>query len=69
MLSVLKRYFVPSRITVCGVGVQHESFVETVHETFSGVTPAWEDRVVTPTRVDESVSQYTGGIVTVRGQH
>lgn len=55
---------------LAGVGVEHQRLVEAAEKYFVEEKPIWEidDGLVLPTKnlaVDESVAQYTGGIVLV----
>ncbi|XP_038637762.1 mitochondrial-processing peptidase subunit alpha isoform X1 [Scyliorhinus canicula] len=61
--SFLRNYYTPDRLVLAGVGVDHEQLVEYANRYLLGVTPVWGPG--TPTDVDRSLSQYTGGIVKV----
>lgn len=57
-------------MVLAGVGVDHNRLVEAAERYFLEEKPAWEteDGLVIPNKnlsVDESVAQYTGGIVLV----
>jgi processing peptidase subunit alpha len=65
VLDYLQCYYTPSRLTVCGVGIDHSSFVEMVKENFMNIQPSWSHSEVNRSlKPDNSVSQYTGGIET-----
>ena len=61
----MKRYYIPSRMVVAGVNVDHEDLVELTRKYFVESKPIWhkEREVIKPP--DESLTQYTGGIVKV----
>ncbi|GCB82735.1 hypothetical protein scyTo_0021718, partial [Scyliorhinus torazame] len=61
--SFLRNYYTPDRLVLAGVGVDHEQLVEYANRYLLGVTPVWGPGKLTD--VDQSVSQYTGGIVKV----
>lgn len=54
----------PSRMVLCGVGMEHDKLVEMVRDFFVSKTPLWKEdpSLVDPRKsVDHSVAQYTGG--------
>lgn len=58
-------------MVVAGVGVEHPRLVEAVQKYFVDIKPLWETEhgLVINRRnltVDQSISQYTGGMVQVR---
>lgn len=59
----MRNYYVPERMVLAGVGVEHEQLVECARKYLLDVKPVWGTS--TPTNVDRSVAQYTGGIVKV----
>ncbi|BES92962.1 Insulinase (Peptidase family M16) [Nesidiocoris tenuis] len=62
LISFLKTHYCPSRMVVAGVGIEHERLVESVQKYFVDSPPMWgTDR--SKVRVDNSLAQYTGGIV------
>jgi len=69
LYSFMKIHYVPKRMTVAGVAVSHENFVPLVEKYFVNVSPVWltDPQLILPNvpSLDESVSQYTGGIVKV----
>eukprot|EP00095_Tigriopus_kingsejongensis_P010365 maker-scaffold2236_size18378-snap-gene-0.7 protein:Tk10365 transcript:maker-scaffold2236_size18378-snap-gene-0.7-mRNA-1 annotation:"mitochondrial processing peptidase alpha" len=62
LMKYLSTYHVPSRMVVAGVGVDHDQLVRSVEKHFVD-TPAVYER--NPSRPDESMAQYTGGLVTI----
>jgi processing peptidase subunit alpha len=59
-------------MVVAGVGVDHDELLTSVRKYFVDMKPIWEEDtdLVVPTlnmQVDESIAQYTGGIVQVCG--
>lgn len=70
LFTYLSHHFNPKRIVVAGVGVEHKRLVEAANKYFVEEKPIWElekNLVVTGKHmsVDESIAQYTGGIVQV----
>lgn len=68
LLSYLKNHHTPSRMVVAGVGVNHDEFVRYVEKYFAASQPTWEMENLLhkgADSVDTSISQYTGGSVTV----
>lgn len=70
LFTYLKHHYSPSRMVVAGVGVEHNALVESVQKHFVDQKPIWEQDagLAIPARnlkVDESIAQYTGGIVQV----
>lgn len=61
--TFLRNYYTPDRMVLAGVGVDHDHLVECARKYLMGVTPVWG--LGKPTDVDQSVSQYTGGIIKV----
>jgi len=58
-------------MVVAGVGVDHNALVESVQKYFVDMKPIWEEDPDLPVptldmQVDNSVAQYTGGIIQVR---
>lgn len=68
LLAYLRQHHTPERMVVAGVGVDHDEFVRHVERHFDADTATWRtDATIaagTPTAVDTSVAQYTGGSVT-----
>ncbi|XP_055775172.1 mitochondrial-processing peptidase subunit alpha-like isoform X2 [Salvelinus fontinalis] len=54
-------YYCPERMVLAGVGIEHEQLVACARKYLLNVKPVWG--ACTPTNVDLSVAQYTGGIV------
>ncbi|XP_022919631.1 mitochondrial-processing peptidase subunit alpha [Onthophagus taurus] len=68
LFTYLSQHFTPSRMVVAGVGVDHENLVEITQKYFVNEKPIWEEDkslFLAPRNisVDESVAQYTGGIL------
>lgn len=59
----LSAHFVPSRMVLVGVNVQHDQFVDLARQHFVSPRTSWEGQK-SPS-VDTSISQYTGGEVKV----
>ena len=65
LINYLSNYHSPERMVVAGVGVDHDTLVETVQKHFVDSKPVWNlSDKINLKAVDESVAQYTGGIVT-----
>ncbi|XP_014260575.1 mitochondrial-processing peptidase subunit alpha [Cimex lectularius] len=62
ILTFLKSHYHPKRMVVAGVGIDHNQLVEAVQKHFVENEPIWGKGEST-TKVDESLAQYTGGIV------
>lgn len=70
LFTYLSQHYSPKRMVLAGVGVEHQRLVEAAKKYFLEEKPVWEteDGLILPTKglaVDESVAQYTGGIVLV----
>lgn len=70
LFTYLKHHYTPKRMVVTGVGVDHDELLTSVRKYFVDMKPIWEEDMdlVVPTlnmQVDESIAQYTGGIVQV----
>uniref|UniRef100_A0A8C8DFH5 Mitochondrial-processing peptidase subunit alpha n=1 Tax=Oncorhynchus tshawytscha TaxID=74940 RepID=A0A8C8DFH5_ONCTS len=59
--TYLRSYYCPERMVLAGVGIEHEQLVACARKYLLDVKPVWG--ASTPTNVDLSVAQYTGGIV------
>uniref|UniRef100_A0A4W5L9A7 Mitochondrial-processing peptidase subunit alpha n=1 Tax=Hucho hucho TaxID=62062 RepID=A0A4W5L9A7_9TELE len=59
--TYLRSYYCPERMVLAGVGIEHEQLVACARRYLLDVKPVWG--ASTPTNVDLSVAQYTGGIV------
>uniref|UniRef100_A0A8C7HL32 Mitochondrial-processing peptidase subunit alpha n=1 Tax=Oncorhynchus kisutch TaxID=8019 RepID=A0A8C7HL32_ONCKI len=57
----LQSYYCPERMVLAGVGIEHEQLVACARKYLLNVKPVWG--ASTPTNVDLSVAQYTGGIM------
>lgn len=56
----LAAHYLPSRMVLAGVNVNHEEFVRLAEEHFVNAPVSWEG-IERPPLVDHSISQYTGG--------
>lgn len=65
LLKFMKTYFLPNRMVVAGVGVPHEHLVEICDKYFQKTPTIWQDEQIETSNdfFDESVAQYTGGII------
>lgn len=67
IFTYLKHHYVPKRMVIAGVGVDHEKLVDLVDRHFVQEPAIWESNpdLLFPGKfsVDESVAQYTGGLV------
>ncbi|XP_011703434.1 PREDICTED: mitochondrial-processing peptidase subunit alpha-like [Wasmannia auropunctata] len=65
--TYLKHHYVPSRMVVAGVGVEHDDLVHAVTKYFVDQKSIWEEQpdLILPNAntVDMSIAQYTGGCV------
>ncbi|CAL1293081.1 unnamed protein product [Larinioides sclopetarius] len=68
LYTYLKNHFTPSRMVVAGVGIEHDALIEACQKHFVERSPVWEMENLTLDQdipVDNSLSQYTGGLVKV----
>ena len=63
-MDYLAGHYLPSRMVLAGVNVDHDQFVQLARDRFGQVEPVWAG-VETRRSVDHSISQYTGGAVKV----
>ncbi|XP_048775964.2 mitochondrial-processing peptidase subunit alpha-like isoform X2 [Ostrea edulis] len=66
--TYMSNFHDPSRMVLCGVGVEHDRLVELARDLFVKKTPIWKEdpSLVDPSKsVDHSVAQYTGGKVLI----
>ncbi|PSN38074.1 Mitochondrial-processing peptidase subunit alpha [Blattella germanica] len=68
LFTYLKHHYTPQRMVVAGVGVDHSALVESVQKYFVDAKPIWEQDMdltaaIRDTKVDDSIAQYTGGII------
>ncbi|KAK7077614.1 hypothetical protein SK128_025081 [Halocaridina rubra] len=67
LFTYLKQHHTPSRMVLAGVGVNHDDLVESAQKYFVDRPPIWEKMPTLANNrnieVDQSVSQYTGGII------
>ncbi|EZA48849.1 hypothetical protein DMN91_004883 [Ooceraea biroi] len=66
--TYLKYHYVPSRMVVAGVGVEHDDLVQAVNKYFVEQKPIWEEQPDlilqnNANTVDRSIAQYTGGYI------
>ncbi|XP_018361268.1 PREDICTED: mitochondrial-processing peptidase subunit alpha isoform X3 [Trachymyrmex cornetzi] len=66
--TYLKHHYVPNRMVVAGVGVEHDDLVHAVTKYFVDQKPIWEEQpdLIFPNNantVDMSIAQYSGGYV------
>ena len=70
LYGYLKSVHIPERMVVAGVGMEHSSLVDLCRRYFLAEKSAiWDETkeltgAMTP--IDKSVSQYTGGVISVR---
>ncbi|CAK9291941.1 unnamed protein product [Gordionus sp. m RMFG-2023] len=66
LYTYMRDHFIPERIVIAGVGIEHDALLEVVHKTFLRKIPTWEGcKELTGVKIpgfDGSVAQYTGGI-------
>ena len=66
LLTYCRTYHRPERMVLAGAGVDHDTLVDLARRHFVDKTPVWNERDdVTDIALDESVAQYTGGIIKV----
>ncbi|KAM7303595.1 putative mitochondrial processing peptidase alpha subunit [Ixodes scapularis] len=69
LYTFLSHHYVPQRMVVAGVGVEHGPLVEMVHRHFVEKAPLWKENpeLILDNKMepDNSIAQYTGGIVKV----
>ncbi|XP_035212000.1 mitochondrial-processing peptidase subunit alpha-like [Stegodyphus dumicola] len=66
LYTYLKHYFIPSRMVIAGVGIDHDALVQSCQRHFVEKPPIWETENLALEKeipVDNSLAQYTGGIV------
>ncbi|XP_060851916.1 mitochondrial-processing peptidase subunit alpha [Rhopalosiphum padi] len=63
LLTYLKNHYVPERIVVGGVGVDHQQLVDSVQKYFVDEKPIWNNEKLDKISIDNSIPQYTGGII------
>ncbi|KAJ9583883.1 hypothetical protein L9F63_021775, partial [Diploptera punctata] len=68
LFTYLKHHYAPQRMVVAGVGIDHNALVESVQKYFVDTKPIWEVDTdltagVRDMKVDNSIAQYTGGMV------
>ncbi|GFY39312.1 mitochondrial-processing peptidase subunit alpha [Trichonephila inaurata madagascariensis] len=66
LYTYLKNHFTPSRMVIAGVGIEHEALMEACQKYFVEKHPIWEMEKLAADQdlpIDNSLSQYTGGLV------
>lgn len=63
LYTYLSAYHRPERMVVAGVGVDHDTLVESVQKHFVDNPPIWTQENIPGVLTDTSLSQYTGGQV------
>ncbi|KAF5281083.1 hypothetical protein FQR65_LT14858 [Abscondita terminalis] len=66
LFNYLHTHHSPKRMVVAGVGLEHSRLVEAVQKYFVDTKPIWEmepELKSNRSAVDESIAQYTGGII------
>lgn len=58
----MARYYDPSRMVIAGVNVDHQKIVELAKKYFVNAKSTWVPNSKSP---DESVAQFTGGVIKV----
>ena len=68
LLTYCRSAHTPQRMVLAGSGVDHDRLVDMARKHFVGKTPVWEEHQgVSDVPLDQSVAQYTGGILKVSG--
>lgn len=65
ILKFMKTYYVPERMVVSGVGVDHSELVDLTKEYFALGKSTWNMEGISSVAADESRSEYTGGEIRV----
>ena len=63
----MKRYYTPNRMTIAAVNTDHAELVRWTEELFVKRAPIWANDIENLPPVDESIAQYTGGLIRVSG--
>ncbi|XP_008555589.1 mitochondrial-processing peptidase subunit alpha [Microplitis demolitor] len=68
LFTYLKNHYTPKRMVVAGVGIDHNDLVNAVQKYFVDERPIWvEDNTLASDKgsyaVDNSIAQYTGGLI------
>ena len=61
----MRRYYTPSRMTIAAVNAQHDEVVSWAEKYFVNQVPVWANDSEDIPLADESIAQYTGGIIRV----
>ena len=68
LLTYCRSAHTPQRMVLAGSGVDHDRLVDMARKHFVGKTPVWEEHQgLSDVPLDQSVAQYTGGILKVSG--
>lgn len=66
----MQSFHTPNRMVLAGVGMEHQALVDMATDIFCSKTPTWEESaVLKPPERDNSLAQYTGGILQVKPIH
>ena len=66
LLTYCRSAHTPQRMVLAGSGVDHDRLVDMARKHFVGKTPVWEEHQgLSDVPLDQSVAQYTGGILKV----
>ena len=61
----LKQYYLPSRMVIAGVNVDHQHLIDLTNTYFVEKKPSWYREDEDIDGPDRSIAQYTGGIIKV----
>ena len=61
----MRRYYIPKRTTIAAVNADHDDVVKWAEKYFVEQTPIWANDSEDIPPIDESIAQYTGGIIKV----
>ncbi|XP_071492261.1 mitochondrial-processing peptidase subunit alpha-like isoform X1 [Diadema antillarum] len=64
LFQYMNNYLVPERMVLAGVGMEHGELVELANRYLVDIKPTWDTHEIRQMggRVDNSISQYTGGL-------
>ncbi|RZF46939.1 hypothetical protein LSTR_LSTR011770 [Laodelphax striatellus] len=70
LLTYMRNHHTPARTVIAGVGIDHDALVESVQRHFEENKPIWESdvdlsemKLSDRLKADNSIAQYTGGLV------
>ena len=63
--NYMAQYHTPDRMVLAGVGVDHDRLVAAAQKHFVDAQPVWQASSSSPAKRDNSLAQYTGGLVTI----